>query len=609
MNRGSIINFAKESFKEFLDSLQNIKASLEIVKKYLTSPYRILLLLIVISLFGPQIFLLNEDLGILGAFEIDPRANINAISDLFKSPYFNMNNGYTSSLYGWTYFFINFWILLPFKILFSIFHITSQSAILFLIKLILLFIGTITIVLIFDIVKILSKNSFFAFLCSLYSISFHPINHWLYFIHPDSTGLLFLLLSSICFVKFSNQKTNDLNLYYIGLFCLVLSSLSKHIFLFLCLPLFISYLYLIGKKNFNTILDFAKSKLFLNLFIKSTILSLVIFFIIHPFAFLEIGKFFKIQIDQVHNNGGTIPKSESIPTWIEKIKGDIIVSINLFILTPLLLLAAFNKKINYKVPAFFYWSVFGTFFASTLLVISESMWMNMIYFYPMYPFMIINIAYVFFLIGKYKYKIISLIVLTPISLVFLGSFISNSFETYNNLYARSLYKHTTAYKSFAFVESLPRDVKITWDHFVAMPDSRNRNYDCFYWSNCGSKESVFKFSPDYLIFNENFLYNGDYSKNTKILRDYVSQNSYKKIELIKHDIPNDAFIYLPPTFYTSQYKTKLKELSPIFNNSIDKIFSISSIRNKIIILQSISYIDKHNITVGESISVYKKNEQ
>lgn len=97
MNRGSIINFAKESFKEFLDSLQNIKASHEIVKKYLTSPYRILLLLIVISLFGPQIFLLNEDLGILGAFEIDPRANINAISDLFKSPYFNMNNGYITT--------------------------------------------------------------------------------------------------------------------------------------------------------------------------------------------------------------------------------------------------------------------------------------------------------------------------------------------------------------------------------------------------------------------------------------------------------------------------------------------------------------------------------
>ena len=599
----------KSFFKEFFSYLKELRVSRDSVKNYVKNPYRALLSVLVVVLFGSQIFLLNEDLGILGAFEIDPRANINSINDLFKSAYYNMNSGYTSSLYGWTFFFINFCVLLPFKILFFIFNVTSPSAIFFLIKLILFCIGMVTIILIFDLANKLGKSHIFAFLCGLYGLLFHPINHWLYFIHPDSTGMAFLLLSAICFLNFVDTKTDSLKFYYIGLSCLVLSSLSKHIFLFLCLPLFISYIYCLSKRSSDSIITFIKSRFFLDLIIKSTILSLTIFFIIHPFAFLEIGKFLKIQIGQVHNNGGNIPKSESIPNWIGKISNDVIVVINLFIFAPVLAVLSFSKRIRNNVSPFFYWSVFGILFASTMLVISESLWMNMIYFYPMYPFMILNIAYLSLLLFRaYGKKIISWIVLAPISLILLGSFTTNFVETYNIIYARSLYKNTNAYKSFAYIKGLPENAKITWDHFVAMPEDRDRKYDCFYWSHCGGSESVAKFNPDYVIFNENYLYNGDYSRNTKIIREYVFGNSYTKIEEIKHNIPKDAVLYLPPVLHTPDYKIKGEGLPAIINRDIDRILNISSIRRKIRVLKSISYLDKNNISVGTTISVYKRDE-
>ena len=87
--------------------------------------FKLFLFLIFSILFLPQTFILNEDINLIFAFEVDPGSIIISINNLFNIPYYNMFNGYHTTYYGWTYASLTFLFLLPFKLIFFIFKIES----------------------------------------------------------------------------------------------------------------------------------------------------------------------------------------------------------------------------------------------------------------------------------------------------------------------------------------------------------------------------------------------------------------------------------------------------------------------------------------------------
>ena len=87
--------------------------------------YKFLIFLIFAILFLPQTFILNEDINLVLAYEVDPGSIISSINTLFNFPYYNMFNGYHTTYYGWTHASLTFLFLLPFKFIFFIFKIES----------------------------------------------------------------------------------------------------------------------------------------------------------------------------------------------------------------------------------------------------------------------------------------------------------------------------------------------------------------------------------------------------------------------------------------------------------------------------------------------------
>ncbi len=94
-----------------------------------------LLIFLFTALYLPHTFILNEDLGLLMAFETDPGTISETIIGLLDN--YNFHDHYHSRTYGWTYYLINTILLTPVKAILDIFNFAnSQAILLFFIKLI-----------------------------------------------------------------------------------------------------------------------------------------------------------------------------------------------------------------------------------------------------------------------------------------------------------------------------------------------------------------------------------------------------------------------------------------------------------------------------------------
>ena len=111
--------------------------------------YKLFLFLIFSILFLPQTFILNEDINLILAHEVDPGSIIISINTLFNFPYYNMFYGYHTTYYGWTYASLTFLFLLPFKLIFFIFKIESLSFTIFLIRFAFYLIGLFSALILF----------------------------------------------------------------------------------------------------------------------------------------------------------------------------------------------------------------------------------------------------------------------------------------------------------------------------------------------------------------------------------------------------------------------------------------------------------------------------
>jgi len=194
----------------------------------INNAHLIFLIAIFSILFFPQAFVFNEDINVTYAFELDAGSIILSIDSLYKN--YNMFDEWHSKFYGWTYYFISFLSLLPLKIFMNIFNIADKSLFYLSIKIIFFLIGLISSLLFFKVIEKISSSKNIALAASLLYFSGSNF-HLFYYLHPETTGALFLFLAIFLLLEYIENRNNKY--YLFGIASCVLSALSKHPFFFI----------------------------------------------------------------------------------------------------------------------------------------------------------------------------------------------------------------------------------------------------------------------------------------------------------------------------------------------------------------------------------------
>jgi hypothetical protein len=517
------IQIAGKEIKRHIDLL--IK-EIPNLKNLYKSPSQLIIIALYCILFLPHVFIIVGDYNFVLAYEVDPGSIIKSIISLYQN-YYNMNAAYHSSFYGWTYYVINFVLLLPLFIAKSINLISSYHYIFIGIRLILFLIGLLTVAFLYKISDMIFKNSQLSFLAAVLYIASPVTSQYFYTIHPESTGILFMLISIICLLRFSKTSGTDERWYFWGLISCVLSTLAKHVFLITSLSILISFYYAYCYYQRISILMFIRTKTFLRTICLSILVSICLFFIINPFAFIQPIIFINNQrtLFSVHT-GGSLLNSTVLRKWFLVIN-EIPMLYCMFVIVPVLLLVnIFQVKRDrfYRVLCNINLLTIGIFVIS--IITSSSYIISNGYFAPIYILVIIAFLSFFVtilsLVNKGWYKLTISASITYIVIIIL---IFNFSKSITNSYNRFMYQNTLIYKVYSYIDTtIPDKSKIAYDLFVTYP-SYKKIIGCQFWQGCGT-DYIDEFSPDYVMFNKDWKFNDEITPETKRLLKYVQEHNF-----------------------------------------------------------------------------------
>lgn len=487
---------------------------------------KILIFIVFFAIFFPHTLILNEDLNLFISYEVDPGSNLASIKNLFNRPYYNMNNTYTSTQYGWSWMSITFILLLPIKLFFYLFNIENEIFINFSVKFIFYIINLFSVYILFRLsLKILKFDKIIICLLitTLYILnSFQGLFYWL---KPETTGILFFFLSVIYLLDY--YRKSKIKYYYLSFSCLFLSILSKQLFLFnsIFLSVLLFYLYIYKNNLITSHYNSLKKSAFA--FLKIIFLFLVIFFIVHPNAFLEPHLFIKGQriLSTVFLNDD-LGYIESFLKWINVYKETLYLSIP-FSLNILSLLIHIYYRLKYK----FYFFLNLVLFLTSLLTILCVPISNQHVFQPHYLVGLLPISFLqiilFLKIILNQINIIKNITLSVFVLSSLIALFFNSNILFENSFKRFDYKNTVQFKLFEYSKkNFTLNDKVTVDHNAgSLPELLNSNI-CHYWRNCITYKQIVDFEPNYVIFSDPLPeYTWSDNIQGKNLKKYVKENN------------------------------------------------------------------------------------
>ena len=502
--------------------------------------YKLLLFLIFSILFLPQTFILNEDINLVLAYEVDPGSIISSINTLFNFPYYNMFNGYHTTYYGWTHASLTFLFLLPFKIIFFIFKIDSFFFINFLIRFFFYLIGLFSVFILFRLCKKVlgTQNLIISFFIVIIFI-FSPFPNLFYFIHPETTGILFTFLATNYFLDYENKSKKKF--YYYSLICLVLATLSKQQFFITSFFLSIFLFFLLCNKNK---ISFFTTFVFREV-IKFFLLSIFIFFLVHPFAFLMPLKFLfsqgalALSFSTAKNNLNFL---DALILWANVYKSNSFFLLSV-ILNVLSIIIIFTKKYSIFLKVFNFIFLLIITFSLLYFSIGNRARIDFIYFQAIYPvvffqlllFLKIIFDYSFFNRPQFKFLLIFLLIIFPFN---------NFIVTVKSLQERFSYKEKLAYKSYEYVkENLSINDKIAHDHHVAIPFSMN-DISCHYWRSCNSYNRIVDFAPVYVAFLDPLpVWSWSENPEGKALKKYAEDKKMKLVKTINDKNSNIKILF------------------------------------------------------------------
>lgn len=505
------------------------------VATYLASPYRLLLIVIFSALFLPHVFILNEDLSLISAFEVDPGSIVSAIESMFSNGY-DMNAAYHSRYYGWTYFSINFFALLPLYIAYALNLLSSKFYLYFGIRFILFAIGLGTVLTFFEVASKVLRNKFLALVACFLFLMSPGVFEFFFFIHPETTGMLFSFSGILFIFKYNESRAERHEYYILGLTCLVLSALSKQIFFFTALPVLFLALNSYCLHHNQSLMRFMKSKLFGRYLTITTLLSLSILFFIHPYLFFHPLNTYRFQkeVVAVFTEGQyALTTGQSLKMWFDVLKSKPLIFYAL-ILSPFTLGWAFVRRQRPEAVLYIV-NMVALLCISTIIVLTVHAWIRDEYFAPIYPFFVLNAMTV--VVGIARMRVRSLWLIRAVLLVGAAYFIffdlaSIVGESLQMSFRRLDYKSSVAFHVYEYIETnIPAGAKVAHDHNVAIPSTKGI-VDCHYWQGCGERAWIERFDPDYVIFDESFTVSGIPHGPTQTLKKYIKDHQFELIQVI-----------------------------------------------------------------------------
>lgn len=492
------------------------------MKNFNNINYRLIIIIIFFILYLPHCFIMVSDISLITSYEVDPGSIIDSIERLYSGNIYNMLNGYHSKFYGWTYMAINFWLLAPIKLFNLIFGIKSKTIFYLTIKFIYFLIGLILSLLVYKLsIKINKNNNHLAAFMATFMLLILPTSPQFYFIHPETTGALFLMLAMLIL---SEYHESGLKKYYIyGVISLSLACLSKQIFFFTAIPIFFAY-YFIGIKKFKS-----RPISFLLITFGLGILALLI---VHPYAFLQPKTFLRYQLDlSVSLSGGNqIEYFQSLKNWILFIYNNAGILIFPILLVPLLLIySAFKylKSNNFKYLSLMVSCACGIL---SLAVVAYGNRVNYYdhYLFPLYIFLILITSFLIDAVIASKYNKCSIIT-GLVSYVFIVASLHYAYQAIPASVNRLNFEKSVAAISYNYIkQKLRQGDKLVMDYQVAVPTDLGV-VSCGMWTGCGDVAAITSFKPDYVMFDQQAA-GGISPSEFFAFKDFVRKNSYKLID-------------------------------------------------------------------------------
>jgi hypothetical protein len=430
-----------------------------------------------------------------------------------------------------------FFTLLPIKLFYLFIKNNDLVFIYFVIRLTFFLIGFFSLIVFYRIIDQIFSNKILSFVAGFLYI-FSPVGFsFFYFIHPETTGSLFLFLGILFFLKFVNNPDNSNN-YFTSVVCLVLSSLSKQIFFFISIPVLVLFLHIYCLEKNKKYFEFLFSKEFLNIFLKTSAIAVLLLFIVHPFAIIDFKNFwiYQFQLTGFVNSQYASSFENSFKAWLRVFNSDSLTRFFLLTSLPSLIIAIFkHRKTKNIYYLLFIFNSFTIYIILFLISYLNRLYISSSYTQPIYPLIIMYFIAIINFIWKIQHKWIKYFkYFAQLFLVYFTIFISFSAIIYviSKSIERFQYKDSFIYESYNYVKNnITLSDKVAYDHYVAMPSTLS-TVSCHYWNGCGNKKHLENFNPNYVMFYEEFKINGRKHEETKVLESYVKKNNMKLVDKI-----------------------------------------------------------------------------
>ena len=158
---------------------------------------------------------------------------------------------------------------------------------------------------------------------------------------------------------------------------------------------------------------------------------------------------------------------------------------------------------------------------------------DVMYFSLIYPFFVLNLISIpLYVARKWSVNTVKLFVMIPLAYFLFFVLVADFSITLPKGYARLMYKNTVVFKTYSYIEvNIPSGSKVANDHFVALPSYKGL-VDCDYWGGGCGTDYIEEFKPDYVIFSEDWKFNGETVPETIRLEKYVNDHHFILIDTI-----------------------------------------------------------------------------
>lgn len=476
--------------------------------------FLVILIALFVGIYYPHAFILNEDVKTIEAFGIDEGLMIESALQHINT--YNLQVGYMSKFYGWSYFFVNYICLKPLFLVAQIFHVAlSNSFSIFLIRNIFFLIGLSSCCALFILLKKIFQHNLLAFLGTLLYI-IPGIKPGLFIeIKPEITGLLFFFCSQIALIDYiRSKKTKKSNLYYFGIVFLTLSVLAKQSFVFLIPPtVFLFYLYYTKQHSLPFFQSIFKKK-FGVLITKSLLIVIGVVFLVYPHLFRHPQNFIVSQqiLLQDHGKNGALVLNGTklLLAWSNAITNNTFIKISLcFLLISTLILVSSRKKNSFSLSPFFITAFCSIPIIIFILCSNSRLFISNAYLLPLFLHFILSYLYLLFYLIKQKESIIKKFLIYLYYLIFCLAIFSNIYSLNQYISSRKNYQSSQTMEiANTILQEIPLNSKIAISDGVLIAEKNSSDYKiCHWWNSCNTKEQLDAFSPNYLIFRQDTSYN------------------------------------------------------------------------------------------------------